>query len=59
MAGEKQSLRGSHNASCPCSILFNTSSLELSGAISSLGEMVTTGEGTEVAVWSFNQARDR
>lgn len=49
-----QSLRG-ENASCPCTILFNTSSLALDGAISGMGEIAYTASGTEVAVWSFDQ----
>ena len=34
---------------------FNTSSLILEGAISAVGELALTAEGTEVAVWSFDQ----
>ncbi|CAM9745851.1 unnamed protein product, partial [Hapterophycus canaliculatus] len=49
-------LRG-ENASCGCTILFNTSSLVLEGAIAAVGELARTAEGTEVAVWSFDQAR--
>lgn len=49
-----QSLRGD-NASCPCTIVFNTSSLVLEGAISAVGELALTAGGTEVAVWSFDQ----
>ena len=37
-----------------CNLVFNTSSLELSGAINATGVVATTLDGTEVAVWSFD-----
>ncbi|CAM9230395.1 unnamed protein product, partial [Choristocarpus tenellus] len=50
-----EGLRSINNASCPCTIVFNTSSLEMYGAISATGELATTDGATEVAVWSFDQ----
>lgn len=52
-----KTLRG-ENASCPCTIVFNTSSLSLDGAVSAVGELARTAAGTEVAVWSFDQASE-
>ncbi|CAM9708102.1 unnamed protein product, partial [Sphacelaria rigidula] len=49
-----ESLRG-ENATCPCTLLFNTSSVSLDGAISATGEVAVTADGTEVAVWAFDQ----
>ncbi|CAN0374014.1 unnamed protein product, partial [Scytosiphon promiscuus] len=40
-----------------CTIRFNTSSLVLEGAMTAVGQLARTAEGTEVAVWSFDQAR--
>eukprot|EP00957_Ditylum_brightwellii_P120048 9160769-Ditylum_brightwellii.AAC.1 len=37
-----------------CNLIFNTSSLQLSGAIDAIGSIATTHDGTEVAVWSFD-----
>ncbi|CAM9431453.1 unnamed protein product [Ectocarpus sp. 4 AP-2014] len=52
--GSVASSHRGENASCPCTIVFNTSSLNLEGAISAVGELALTAEGTEVAVWSLN-----
>lgn len=37
-----------------CTLLFNTSSLLLTGSIEAQGYIATTPDGTEVAVWSFD-----
>jgi len=37
-----------------CNLLFNTSNLELRGAINATGSIATTPDGTEVAVWAFD-----
>jgi len=37
-----------------CSLLFNTSNLELIGAINATGTLSMTPDGTEVAIWSFD-----
>jgi hypothetical protein len=37
-----------------CALLFNTSSLELTGIINATGLVDTTPDGTEVAVWTFD-----
>ena len=37
-----------------CFLHFNTTSLLMTGAIEATGEIRSTGNGTEVAVWSFN-----
>ena len=37
-----------------CSLLFNTSSLEMIGTINATGVIATTPDGTEVAVWAFD-----
>ena len=37
-----------------CALLFNTSSLELTGIINATGVLDTTPDGTEVAVWAFD-----
>ena len=38
----------------PCTLLFNTSNLKLTGAINATGEVALTSDETEVAVWSFD-----
>lgn len=38
----------------PCNLLFNSSNLVLSGAISANGTIAKTKNGTEVAVWTFS-----
>ena len=47
-------LSNSMCANIDCWLLFNTSSLELTGAISGTGVIRYTTAGTEVAVYSFN-----
>ncbi|CAM9722307.1 unnamed protein product [Chrysoparadoxa australica] len=42
---------------CPCQLLFNTSSLWLTGVIEMEGEISVTEAGTEVAVWAFDEVR--
>ena len=37
-----------------CELLFNTSSLEMTGAINATGEIGLTPDGTEVAIWTFD-----
>jgi hypothetical protein len=37
-----------------CSIVFNTSNLKLTGAINAMGNVATTSDGTEAALWSFD-----
>lgn len=37
-----------------CSIVFNTSNLKLTGAMNATGNVATTSDGTEVALWSFD-----
>jgi len=37
-----------------CSILFNTSNLQLTGDVNATGVLATSPDGTEVAVWSFD-----
>jgi hypothetical protein len=51
---ELQELTSSMCANVFCQIVFNTSSLTLTGAISDKGVIRTTPNGTEVAVFSFN-----
>lgn len=51
---ELQELNTSQCAIVSCYLLFNTTSLELSGAISDKGVVRYTDAGTEVAVFSFN-----
>ncbi|CAM9248295.1 unnamed protein product, partial [Ectocarpus fasciculatus] len=51
---ELQELNTSQCAIVSCYLLFNTTSLELTGAISDKGVVRYTDEGTEVAVFSFN-----
>ena len=38
----------------PCEILFNTSSLAMSGALDASGQIVTMPDGVSVAVWVFD-----
>ena len=52
--GELRLLNSSMCAQVECWLLFNTSSLELTGAISGTGVIRFTDAGTEVAVFSFN-----
>lgn len=51
---ELQELNTSQCAIVSCYLLFNTTSLELTGAISDKGVVRYTSAGTEVAVFSFN-----
>lgn len=37
-----------------CSLLFNSSNLELSGAINATGAIGTTPDGSEIAIWTFD-----
>lgn len=37
-----------------CALLFNTSSLEMTGIINATGDVDTTPDGTEVAAWAFD-----
>lgn len=50
---ELQLLNSSQCAVVDCSILFNTSSLQLTGAINATGVARTTANGTSVAVFTF------
>jgi hypothetical protein len=51
---ELQELSLSQCARENCTLLFNTSSLLLTGAINDVGELRLTEDGTEVAVYTFN-----
>ena len=53
---KKNVLSASQCVNTPCEILFNTSSLTLSGAIDAVGELVQLSDGssTEVAVFAFD-----
>eukprot|EP00981_Chlorochromonas_danica_P011120 scaffold3756_cov180-Ochromonas_danica.AAC.12 len=51
---ELNELRSSQCVSTGCHILFNTSSLRLSGAINGTGVIGNTSSGTEVALFTFN-----
>jgi len=51
---ELQELSLSQCSQRNCTIMFNTSSLELIGAINDMGVLRHTGNGTEVAVYTFN-----
>ena len=54
---EKRKLDKLSNSQCrneKCSLLFNTSNLELTGAINATGIIAKTPDGTEVATWSFD-----
>jgi hypothetical protein len=44
-------------ALCPCELIFDTSTQQLSGAVTATGTLATTSSGTQVAVWSFEQVR--
>jgi hypothetical protein len=44
-------------APCPCELIFDTSTQQLSGAVTATGTLATTSSGTQVAVWSFEQIR--
>jgi|AntRauTorckE5430_2_1112549.scaffolds.fasta_scaffold00620_8 hypothetical protein len=37
-----------------CELLFNTSSLEMTGVMNAIGEIGLTPDGTEVAIWTFD-----
>ncbi|GMH83814.1 hypothetical protein TL16_g09723 [Triparma laevis f. inornata] len=47
-------LKNSQCANEPCELLFNTSSVTMTGAIDVVGELVALGDGTEVAVFPFD-----
>jgi hypothetical protein len=47
-------LSGSQCRKIDCTLIFNTSSLELGGAINVTGDIVMYDDGTEVAVWVFD-----
>jgi len=54
---EEQKLVNLSNSQCSlvkCTILFNTSNLEMSGAINATGVVETYEDGSEVAVWAFD-----
>lgn len=51
---ELNELTFSQCSTLDCRLTFNTSSLELVGAISGKGDLMTTQDGTEVAVFAFN-----
>ena len=51
---ELRELNMSQCSTADCNLLFNTTSLELTGVISGTGVIRTTDAGTEVAVFSFN-----
>jgi hypothetical protein len=51
---ELTQLNSSQCASADCTLLFNTTSLELTGVIQGTGVIRYTDAGTEVAVFSFN-----
>jgi hypothetical protein len=45
------------NSQCylrPCELLFNTSSLEMTGIMNATGKIGTTSNGIEVAIWTFD-----
>lgn len=51
---ELRELNSSQCSLTDCFLHFNTTSLAMTGAIEATGEIRSTGNGTEVAVWSFN-----
>jgi len=54
---EKNKLHHLSNSQCVnmfCTLLFNTSSLELTGAINATGVVKEASDGSEIAVWSFD-----
>lgn len=54
---EREKLILLSNSQCQnekCTLLFNTSSLELRGAINATGTISMTPDGTEVAIWTFD-----
>ena len=53
-SSELKQLNSSQCAQRKCQIMFNTSSLRLTGAISGVGQVIRTPNGTEVAVFTFN-----
>ena len=56
LAKEEEKLLVLSKSQCtnqPCHLLFNTSSLAMTGAINAMGSIGITPDGTEVAVWTF------
>lgn len=49
-----QNLSNSQCVHTLCELVFNTSSLNLSGAVNATGMLVTHENGTEVALWAFD-----
>ena len=47
-------LSKSQCANISCTLIFNTSSLEVNGAINATGKMGLTPDGTEIAIWTFD-----
>jgi len=54
---EEEKLGVMDNSQCyvrPCELLFNTSSLEMTGIMNATGKIGTTSDGTEAAIWTFD-----
>uniref|UniRef100_A0A7S2LHS3 GH16 domain-containing protein n=2 Tax=Leptocylindrus danicus TaxID=163516 RepID=A0A7S2LHS3_9STRA len=49
-----QTLSSSQCVNTLCELVFNTSSLDLTGAVNATGTLVTQDDGTEIALWAFD-----
>lgn len=56
ISNQKELLQTLSTSQCAvnCTLLFNTSNAEMSGAVNATGVITTTANGTEVVVWPFN-----
>ena len=56
ITNQKQLLQTLSTSQCTvnCTLLFNTSNAEMSGAVNATGVVTTTSNGTEVVVWPFD-----